>query len=487
MNVEEKEDRAALGAIAEKEAYDVIDRALAVAEVVFRNLEPQTFNSRQRTDEEIKVWATKMVAGFEAAESSADKAGQADEKLRTAQAEFLARFYNACHGENLDSTLENIAAALYGQNKNPLTHLREQGEKGRGFFFEVVSRTVPPQSEEVNTVYPELGRPGIERSLAQAVLREAKLTSVGSLRLPNKAELINRRVVAAVGRRAAAGIEFDRASRGWVAKPGANAPAEILTTANATNSRANETLTVPDNLITKGGRVVGFVEAKCWQDYELEAYVEALASRQGAADLVARNLGDRIPAAIINAKRAKRGLPPIDLPPEGINLQLKLQNERDYLAAAVGLNETEKRNLLAVIRLPANIPLPLITQLRGELERRHERVVIEQVRALTADETEIVVNSLIDLNFAAREEERFATTKNKDRNLKARAVALGIRSLEELTKPQVTSILGESDVFLEEALDLEHAQELPASPQPRTRTALVQRLVADYQTTKNSR
>ena len=38
MNVEEKEDRAALGAIAEKEAYDVIDRALAVAEVVFRNL-----------------------------------------------------------------------------------------------------------------------------------------------------------------------------------------------------------------------------------------------------------------------------------------------------------------------------------------------------------------------------------------------------------------------------------------------------------------
>lgn len=448
-------------AIASTEANADADRAIAMAEAVFKRLNQETFNNNKTKNRELVAWATKMVAGFEAAESTADEQGQADVELRTAQAEFLARWYNQCHGENLNGVLEGLAARIYGQDQDPQTYLQQTGAKERGFIFEEVSRAIPVRSSDVDTYYPDLGRPKIEGALAKTELEDAKVMSVNSLKLPRKAAIIGWEVTNAVGRENAKKMEFDPTRREWVAK--GDVDATLVTRANKVNTETNARLTVPDNLITKNGKIVGFVEVKCWQEPELVAFVELLSEQTRAAELSARNLGGRV----LN----------------DLNLQLKLQNERDYLAAAANLNETEKKNLLAVIRLPANISPELITKLRFELERRHERVVIEQIRALTADETELVATSLIDLDFAKREEERFAKTTNPDRNLRARALALGVR-LEDLEKPQVTSILEESGVVLEDVFDPNHVDEIPTEPVLKDRVALIQKLAADYQQTK---
>lgn len=497
-----------------------LHRALHVGEVVNNRLAEVAEPSR--------IWALSQIVRLEALNPHPPKGTeewQKHLKFRERQAELLIGVKRFLPDQELREALEIVAEEAHKRSEASDQYLRSISGRVKGYFFEVISRRIPLSSGELMNFLPleeqEEERAELERYTLGAVrsVREWKRGNILSELVvrdllqadefaPLKGKVyIHSRLRDPKGeeleRHQRAGriiLQFDGKEKRWRASGEEDLLKSHESQVKALEDKAN-TLNEfhykvggrPDNLIYQAGQVVGYVEAKCWAEEELLVFLEHL-EEQSAEDIrrdkaEGGKIGRFFEASELNLARRHLGKPPQEYPGGGFTLTLNLAAENRYVLAAT----LREQDVLAVLRVPSNLSLELLKRLQEQLERRGQEVLTQQVALLSSEEVEeITLSHIRSLEFAETLQERWeelARDKTRSflllRNLRARALALGIRKLEDLEKEEKPAEFFERDFITDSFYDRLRAEKADLKRLPPERGELLRVLREHYRAYKS--
>ena len=173
---------------------------------------------------------------------------------------------------------------------------------------------------------------------------------------------------------------------------------------------------------------MGVIETKCWHTEELEALTEHISGQPPGTVPDGKLTGEDIDIA-----RAIEDKPRKHTGTKNFDLTLRLAEEIVFVETSTG-----KRldNALLVLRFPGNIPPDVIESLLEELKNRGFKNILIQQILIDAEEVELIAQEFMQSEtFVQTLEERYKKMKSGEiravnadyrKNIKARAIALGI-------------------------------------------------------------
>ena len=430
---------------------------------------PPISEIKTQPNNEAREWAQSAANKLKMLESrqpeSSAKRDEANWKLVT---EFLESFYRSSANGILANKLEEQAAMIY-DNQNQAAILAQM----RGYYFENISRYTPLDHRLIINFPPlesdeDIGiRKEFTDRLAgldqRTVFELKKDRSRGDHLSWDKGALISHLIsqellkemsdkekqeyfiyVPALDneysrrdqllRDGKVIIRFDPKTRLWVEQVAKGKESNLgrnehlLHRANQLNKLYSENLTLPDAVILERGQPVGVIETKCWHTEELEAFTEHISGQPPGTVPDGKLTGEDIDIA-----RAIEDKPRKHTGTKNFDLTLRLAEEIVFVETSTG-----KRldNALLVLRFPGNIPPDVIESLLEELKNRGFKNILIQQILIDAEEVELIAQEFMQSEtFVQTLEERYKKMKSGEiravnadyrKNIKARAIALGI-------------------------------------------------------------